>query len=60
MRKLEEKVKIIDRDKNKQQRTNAEFYEVVLFLCKRGEISQNPRVTFPLLLSILSISSVCG
>lgn len=53
-------MKIIDRDKNKQQRTNAEFYEVVVpSLCKRGEISQNPRVAFPLLLSILSISSVC-
>lgn len=49
------KVKIIDRDKNKQERTNAEFYEVTLLLCKQGEICQNLRVP----LSILSISSVC-
>lgn len=40
-------MKIIDRDKNKQERTNAEFYEVTLLLCKQGEICQNLRVTFP-------------
>ena len=43
----EKKVKIIERDKNKQERTNVEFYEVALSLCKQGEICQNLRVTFP-------------
>lgn len=34
------KAKIIERDKNKQERTNVEFYEVALLLCKQGEYAR--------------------
>lgn len=32
--KMRKKGEIIERDKNKQERTNVEFYEVTLLLCK--------------------------